>query len=200
MPDKRERILIATEQLIARCGLEHTSMNGVAQHAGVAAGTIYRYFKDKDDLLFQLYVRLSRLAAESFFIGVDGSASLFDRFQQIWLNIYDYHTRFPERLRVKEQLDAAPRSEQAQLISQQVFFPLLEFARQGIAEGVFKPLSPDLLFTLAFGPTLLIGRMKACQSRTLESNEKYRLIRACWDAILIHQDHPFSTTMPFDEE
>ena len=45
--DKREAILAAALRVIARSGLHNTSMDAVAREAGVAAGTLYRYFPSK---------------------------------------------------------------------------------------------------------------------------------------------------------
>lgn len=47
MSDKKTQILEATEHLLAQHGFDRLSMQMVANEAGVAAGTIYRYFSDK---------------------------------------------------------------------------------------------------------------------------------------------------------
>ena len=55
--DKRERILIAAERIFARRGFFAAKVSDVAKEAGVADGTIYLYFKSKDDLLISLFER-----------------------------------------------------------------------------------------------------------------------------------------------
>ena len=52
--DKRERILGAAERIFARHGFFAAKVSDVAKEAGVADGTIYLYFKSKDDLLISL--------------------------------------------------------------------------------------------------------------------------------------------------
>ncbi len=52
---KREKILIAAEQLFSRDMFFDTTISNIAQKAGVADGTIYEYFKNKDDLLFSIF-------------------------------------------------------------------------------------------------------------------------------------------------
>src|SRR3954465_13233821 len=47
--DKRERILSAAERIFARHGFFAAKVSDVATEAGVADGTIYLYFKSKDD-------------------------------------------------------------------------------------------------------------------------------------------------------
>src|ERR1700704_2324547 len=55
--DKRERILAAAERIFARHGFFAARVSDVAKEAGVADGTIYLYFKSKDDLLISLFER-----------------------------------------------------------------------------------------------------------------------------------------------
>lgn len=60
--DKRERILKAAVRVFARKGFYATRVSEIAKAAGVADGTIYLYFKNKDDVLISLYDdRISRL-------------------------------------------------------------------------------------------------------------------------------------------
>jgi len=53
--DKRERILDAAEQVFAQHGFFAARVSEIAKQAGVADGTIYLYFKSKDDLLISLF-------------------------------------------------------------------------------------------------------------------------------------------------
>src|SRR5580698_3981147 len=55
--DKRERILDAAERIFARHGFYAAKVSDVAKEAGVADGTIYLYFKSKDELLISLFER-----------------------------------------------------------------------------------------------------------------------------------------------
>ncbi len=44
--DVSEQIFDATDRLMAKEGLHHLSMHKLAKEAGIAAGTIYLYFKN----------------------------------------------------------------------------------------------------------------------------------------------------------
>jgi TetR/AcrR family transcriptional regulator, fatty acid metabolism regulator protein len=62
--DKRERILDAAERVFAEHGFFNTRVAEIAKVAGVADGTIYLYFKSKDDLLISLFEsRMERVIA-----------------------------------------------------------------------------------------------------------------------------------------
>ncbi|MEM7137988.1 MAG: TetR/AcrR family transcriptional regulator [Myxococcota bacterium] len=54
-PDKRERILRAAIKVFAKNGFYATRVSEIAKAAGVADGTIYLYFKNKDDVLISIF-------------------------------------------------------------------------------------------------------------------------------------------------
>ncbi len=53
--EKRRRILDAAVQVFAARGFYNARVSDIAKEAGVADGTIYLYFKNKDDLLISLF-------------------------------------------------------------------------------------------------------------------------------------------------
>ena len=62
--DKRERILRAATKVFARKGFYAARVSEIAKAAGVADGTIYLYFENKDDVLVKLFDdRITRLIA-----------------------------------------------------------------------------------------------------------------------------------------
>src|SRR5258708_39756946 len=58
--DKREAILRAAIDVFAGRGYFNAQVADVARAAGVAAGTVYLYFKSKDDLLVSIFDRSMR--------------------------------------------------------------------------------------------------------------------------------------------
>src|SRR5579871_3705632 len=50
----RERILISATRFFAEQGFASTSMPAIAKASGVTAGAIYKHFKSKADLLFEV--------------------------------------------------------------------------------------------------------------------------------------------------
>lgn len=53
--DRRRQILDAAVQAFAQHGFFHTRVSEIARRAGVADGTIYLYFKSKDDILIAVF-------------------------------------------------------------------------------------------------------------------------------------------------
>src|SRR3954464_7692080 len=72
--DKRERILAAAERIFARHGFFAARVSEIAKEAGVADGTIYLYFKSKDDLLISLFENRMRQVNEQLRQAISGLA------------------------------------------------------------------------------------------------------------------------------
>jgi len=53
--EKRDRILRAAVKIFSRKGFFNSKVSEIARASGVADGTIYLYFKNKDDLLISLF-------------------------------------------------------------------------------------------------------------------------------------------------
>ncbi len=57
VPDKREAILRAAITIFARNGYFNSKVSDIAGEAGIADGTVYLYFKSKDEILHSIFDR-----------------------------------------------------------------------------------------------------------------------------------------------
>ena len=64
--EKYHQILEAAVKIFAKHGFYSSTVAQIAKAAGVADGTIYLYFKNKDDILIQFYEYKTRLVFERF--------------------------------------------------------------------------------------------------------------------------------------
>jgi len=54
-PDKHRQIIDAAVRVFARAGYYNSRVSDIAREAGIASGTIYLYFKTKDEILVTLF-------------------------------------------------------------------------------------------------------------------------------------------------
>jgi len=54
-PDKHQQIIDAAVRVFARNGYYNSRVSDIAKEAGIASGTIYLYFKTKDEILVTLF-------------------------------------------------------------------------------------------------------------------------------------------------
>jgi TetR/AcrR family transcriptional regulator, fatty acid metabolism regulator protein len=81
--DKRDQILQAATRIFARDGFFNAQVADVARDAGVAAGTVYLYFKGKDDLLVSLFERTMRGAIDEARAALEGVTDPVERLRRI---------------------------------------------------------------------------------------------------------------------
>jgi TetR/AcrR family fatty acid metabolism transcriptional regulator len=81
--DKYRQILDAAIMVFARQGFHQSTVAQVAKAAGVADGTIYLYFKSKDDILFQFYEYKARQVFERFRQAVDEATHAVDKLRNL---------------------------------------------------------------------------------------------------------------------
>lgn len=87
--DKHKRILQAAIKVFARNGFYNSKVSEIAKEAAVADGTIYLYFKNKDDILISLFEEEMGKAIENMKEEIDKEEDLLDklkRFAVVQLN------------------------------------------------------------------------------------------------------------------
>lgn len=81
--DKHEAILRAAIRVFARAGFFSAQVADVAREAGVAAGTVYLYFRSKDDLLTSIFDRTMRRWIAEGRTAVDAESGPVERLRAI---------------------------------------------------------------------------------------------------------------------
>jgi len=81
--DKRDRLLAAATRVFARHGFFGAQVADVAKDAGVAAGTVYLYFRSKDELLVSIFERTMTSAINEAREALAGITDPEDRLRRI---------------------------------------------------------------------------------------------------------------------
>jgi AcrR family transcriptional regulator len=98
-PEKRRAILEGAVVEIAESGLGAATAK-IAARAGVAEGTLFTYFANKDELLNELYVELKLGIYERVNAGFPHTASLERRAWHVWSSSLSWSIEFPEKRKV----------------------------------------------------------------------------------------------------
>src|SRR5664280_1018528 len=101
--DKRDEIVRSALELIAEHGFHGAPMALIAERAGVAAGTIYRYFENKDVLINELYRDLEERIFPSLLDGYSLKQSIRERFLHVGAALLRYFINNPLDFRYLEQ-------------------------------------------------------------------------------------------------
>ncbi|WP_031569296.1 TetR/AcrR family transcriptional regulator [Rheinheimera texasensis] len=118
--DKQVALLKAAVQAIASDGLGAPTSK-IAKLAGVAEGTLFRYYATKDELINEVYLYLINLMNESIYKKSDPSSTLYERTEAIWNNYIDWGVAHPvensaiSQLAVSEKITAESHERVMQL-------------------------------------------------------------------------------------
>lgn len=190
--DKHEAIQSATLKLLAEKGFHGFSIKQVATEAGVAAGTIYLYFKDKDALISDLHFMLVESVAQATFIDHDSSLPIRQQYQKICANIWQHCLSNEAMTLCKAQFDHLPvdilQTAYSNLWGNQ-FLPLAKLYEQGRQQGLFKPLPNDVLCSFSLEPIINLAGQQIIGLINITDNQLKSIFNASWEAISISSDN-----------
>ncbi|MDT8317719.1 MAG: TetR/AcrR family transcriptional regulator [bacterium] len=186
-PGKREEILAAALELIAERGFHNAPMSLIAGQAGVGAGTIYRYFENKELLIAELFGELHIKVRASLLEGYDPEKTIETRFLHLGRGMLRYFIDNPLEFRYLEQYHNSPygaafRRDNAlgKGADGDLFRRLFE---EGLARQAVKNLPLTVLFALAFGPLFTVARDHIFGFIKLDEILITQTVKACWDGI-----------------
>lgn len=184
MDNKRQLIFDATEKIISTKGLQGLSMQQIANEAGVAAGTIYRYFKDKDELISELRKNVLRVVAEHI-LKDSRVGTLKQRFKRIWFNIVDFGRKRTQTNLSYEQYIHLPGidSDPHQTFEKTTFGDLHMFFEEGKAQGLFHSLQNKALYAISLEPAVALGRSIRRGQLKYDKAELELVCNLCWQTI-----------------
>ena len=184
MTTKRTAVLEATLALIAEHGFHGTAMSVVADKAGVGAGTIYRYFDSKEDLITQLYLEIKREMGKAILEGYSEDLSLRQRFRTLWLNMLHYFMDHPQELAFMEQFDNSPfRKPEVDESYSEYYETLMRYCQYAYEEGVFKEMPLAMLSTFTVEVAVSLAKHRAAGELILDDEAKELAMSATWDAL-----------------
>jgi len=185
--DKREGILQATLELVSEQGFHGAPMADIAAKAGVAAGTIYRYFESRDALISELHKKLEQEIITFIQCGYPSARPIRERFLYITRSIFRYFMKHPLHFRYMEQYFNSPYGiclHRDRLLGKHGNHDILmDIFLQGTKQQVLKELPMAVLFSLAFGPMISLIRDHILGFCILDEALIRQVTEACWDAI-----------------
>ncbi|MBC8122908.1 MAG: TetR/AcrR family transcriptional regulator [Gemmatimonadaceae bacterium] len=179
-PDNRKRILDASQHLFAKQGFGNTPTSQIAKQAGLAEGTIFRYFPTKKDILAELVTNgwvtiltdlLTELSQMASYTHVE--AVLRNRMRDLHSNMdlmkvcffeAQFHPDLRDRIHsevVTRMLDVAE-----------------DFFQTAMDRGVYRKMSPKVVARVFLGLFTIAGfsqeTMMGGSVNPLEMNEMIR--------------------------
>jgi AcrR family transcriptional regulator len=178
---QRRRILAAAEKLFDVHGIDRVTMADVVIVAGIRASTMYKYFANKNEVVWTLVEQVMVQSAQGVRAAIEGAsgnglakiAALFEAFEFELVH-------HPARVRFMAQFDAMYARdwsvERLLAVEDKIipgrFEPLAVLVRAGISDGSLRlDLNPDL--TMHAVMNALVGAQRRLASLGTRVEEEY---------------------------
>jgi len=181
---KQEAIVNAAVTLITEFGFEDTSISKIAKQANVSPATIYIYFKNKDELLKEVFLKCRREMSSAMLEGLDEEMPVDEAFKLVWHNFYRYALENRSGFAFVEQFTTSPlvrRLDKDEALAD--YEELARLFERGKREGIFKDIPLAVFSAFAFFP--VIGLVRQRYGENLVFGEKIlgKVYRLTWEAV-----------------
>jgi TetR/AcrR family fatty acid metabolism transcriptional regulator len=171
---RRESIIQAAIEIFSKKGFQAATISEIAQRAGVAEGSIYQYFKNKEDLFFSIPVEKTkefRTQLELHLAGILGTFNKIRKFVWYFLYFFSVNAEYGRMLMLDMRVSKSfVRTDTYNFLKKSVSH-ILEIIEEGQREGVIRK---DIdIYILRH---LVLGVLEHIVTRWLLKDEKYDLL------------------------
>jgi AcrR family transcriptional regulator len=183
--DKRNAILEAAADVVAEQGVSAPTAK-IAKRAGVAEGSLFTYFENKDALLNQLYLDLKADLRATMLAGYPAAERAAVRARHVWDRYVDWGVANPLKRKALSQLSVSERIDRDVREAGNAGFAQINLLMQeSVAGGALKDQPP------AFVGAILSSLAETTMEfilREPDAAERYRRagFEAFWAAIAQH--------------
>ncbi|WP_159882296.1 TetR/AcrR family transcriptional regulator [Paenibacillus puerhi] len=186
--NKRNDILEAALHLFADRGYDGTTVPAIADAAQVGAGTIYRYFETKEELVNSLFQESVQQLSNALLTGAPADpGAIRERYDHIFNQMCEFAAYRGRTLAFIDSHSGAPFLNTESRESFDRFLSLIrEVLEEGKRLGIICPLPSDVLIAIVYGAMVklfnVMGRGVVEQTPELFAQVQ----ECCWNAIRVH--------------
>jgi AcrR family transcriptional regulator len=171
---KKELLLNAALKLFVENGFHGTATAKIAKEAGVANGTLFQYFKTKEDLIISLFVAIKEEILDYMAKNTKSNKSTREEIKLQFISTIVWGLDNASKFHFIQQFYASPYINQiSQTDLEKYIKPHYILIENGIKENFIKTMSIDLLYLLisnqAFGLHQFIITQKLSKTKQTET-------------------------------
>ena len=171
---KKQSILQAAIEVFSNGSFKSSSISEIAKRANVAEGTIYQYFRNKEDLFFSIPVEKTMEFCEELDLHLQGITGAFNKIRKfIWYYLYFFKTNpgYGRILMLEMRVSRSFVKTKTYSFLRKSTSRILEIIREGQHEGTIRK---DVnIYILR---QLVLGVLEHIVTRWLLKGEKYDLM------------------------
>jgi TetR/AcrR family transcriptional repressor of multidrug resistance operon len=171
---KEKSIRETAMKMIVEEGFDGLSMQKLAKAASVSPATIYIYFKNREDLIAQLYMDVQKTFSEVNLKGFSPEMSLEEGLWLQWKNRLRFIQKFPIHFKFQEQFRNSPLINRDCVTHVSEFKDNMKrFVMNAVHKGEMKRVEPEIFWAQAYGPFYALLRFHL-EERSMMS-KKFKL-------------------------
>jgi TetR/AcrR family transcriptional regulator, multidrug resistance operon repressor len=156
-------------------GFDGLSMQKLAKAAGVSPATLYIYYKDRDDLIIQLWEEEMRKMTEATLQNFNPEMSFEEGLKIQWLNRARFFIANPKSMHFMEQIKYSPYHEIClQRMDKRFSDELSLFMRNAVSRGELVKTPIEVYWSIAFAPLYQLVKMHML-GRGIPPTQKFQL-------------------------
>lgn len=173
---KQTSIAESAIKIIVKDGFDGLSMHKLAKMAGVSPGTLYIYYQDRDDLIFNIAKDEEIKMMEATLKDFNPEMSFDVGLKKQWQNRAQYFLQNPLRMHFMEQIRYSRFHEQVSSCAKEQFSgTLMQFVKGAIDRNELVKLPLEVYWSLAFAPLYQLVKFhihnKGLQNRPFQLDE-----------------------------
>lgn len=181
---KVDAIYKATLTLVKDRGLAGITMCDISKEASIATGTLYIYFKNKDELIKALFTECREKSAHYYFDGIKEQLSFEERMQKLFRNIVYFKMKHFEVSAFLEQSYHSPYVNVIDLKKKQkAMAPLIALIKEGIETKKIKSIEVRLVVSYLFGIVNEMVKRAYFSNKKLTDTDINEVYAMFWDGI-----------------
>ncbi|MBL0741687.1 TetR/AcrR family transcriptional regulator [Chryseolinea lacunae] len=149
---KEQAIREKAIEMIVKVGFDGLSMQKLAKAANVSPATIYLYFKNREDLLNQLYMTVDEVFTDNTLKGFDPEMSFEDGLWLQWKNRFNHHVKYPHHILFMEQFRSSPLVNHKDIKITKFKAAMESFFCNAIERGELREFPLEVFWAIAYGP------------------------------------------------
>ncbi|KRL54535.1 TetR/AcrR family transcriptional regulator [Furfurilactobacillus rossiae] len=148
-----QEIIDVVAHMVIEEGISSIAMGKVAKRTGISQSNIYLYFKNKDDLLKQVFLAQKTKMSDYMRNHFSEQPGAIDNMKLYARIVYQFAIENPVAMDVITQYENSPIFAQIDISAEESkmdFDRVTVLVKQGIADGIVRDTDPYVLMAIAF--------------------------------------------------